>query len=53
MRKAGLLYGWVLRRLVLLAPAVVFICHPVACPIAALVVCAILVSFDKAELVVA
>ena len=47
VRKAGLLYSWALRQFVLLAPVVAFILHPVAGPIAALVVCAILFSFDR------
>ena len=47
VRKAGLLYSWALRQLVLLAPVVAFILHPVAGPIAALVVCAILFNFDR------
>ena len=49
VRKAGLLYSWALRQLVLLAPVVAFILHPVAGPIAALVVCAILFSFDRVQ----
>ena len=47
VRKAGVLYSWGLRQLVLLAPVVAFILHPVAGPIAALVVCGILFGFDR------
>ncbi|MBC7598905.1 MAG: DUF599 domain-containing protein [Polaromonas sp.] len=47
VRKAGVLYGWGLRQLVLLAPLVAFILHPVAGPIAALVVCGVLFSLDR------
>ena len=47
VRKAGVLYGWGLRQLVLLAPVVAFILHPVAGPIAALVVCGVLFSLDR------
>ena len=47
VRKAGVLYSWGLHQLVLLAPVVAFILHPVAGPIAALVVCAISFSFDR------
>ena len=47
VRKAGVLYGWGLRQLVLLAPVVAFILHPVAGPIAALVVSGVLFSLDR------
>lgn len=47
VRKAGLLYSWALRQLVLLAPVVAFILHPVAGPVAALVVCGVLCSLDR------
>ena len=47
VRKAGVLYGWGLRQLVLLAPVVAFILHPLAGPIAALVVCGVLFSLDR------
>lgn len=47
VRKAGVLYSWGLRQLVLLAPVVAFILHPVAGPIAALIVCAVLFSLDR------
>lgn len=47
VRKAGVLYSWALRQLVLLAPVVAFILHPFAGPVAALVVCGVLFSLDK------
>ena len=47
VRKAGVLYAWGLRQLVLLAPVVTFIIHPVAGPIAALIVCGVLFSLDR------
>ena len=47
VRKAGVLYSWGLRQLVLLAPVVAFILHPIAGPIAALIVCAVLFSLDR------
>lgn len=47
VRKAGVLYSWGLRQLVLLAPVVAFILHPLAGPVAALVVCAVLFSLDR------
>ena len=47
VRKAGVLYSWGLRQLVLLAPVVAFILHPVAGPVAALIVCAVLFSLER------
>ena len=47
VRKAGVLYSWALRQLILLAPVVAFILHPAAGPIAALVVCVLLFNFDR------
>ena len=47
VRKAGVLYSWALRQLVLLAPVVAFILHPFAGPIAALVVSGVLLSLDR------
>ena len=47
VRKAGVLYSWGLRQLVLIAPVVAFILHPVAGPIAALIVCGVLFSLDR------
>jgi hypothetical protein len=47
VRKAGVLYSWGLRQLVLLAPVVAFILFPGAGPVAAVFVSAVLFSFDK------
>ena len=47
--KAGVLYSWALRQLVLLAPVVAFILHPFAGPFAAMVVCGVLFSLDRFE----
>ena len=47
VRKAGVLYSWALRQLILLAPVMAFILHPAAGPIAALVVCVLLFNFDR------
>lgn len=48
VRRAGILYSWGLRYLVLVAPIVAFLVHPAAGPVAALGVVAVLVSFDRA-----
>lgn len=47
VRRAGLLYGWGLRHLVLVAPALAAIVHPLAGPVTAVVVVAALVGFDR------
>lgn len=47
VRKAGLLYSWGLRQLMLLVPVVAFVLHPVAGVAGALVVVAALVQFDR------
>ena len=47
VRKAGVPYSWALRQLVLLAPVVAFILHPLAGPAAALIVCGVLFSLDN------
>lgn len=47
VRKAGLFYSTGLRYFVLIAPVVVGIVHPVAGPIAALIVTAVLYSLDQ------
>lgn len=47
VRRAGVLYSWALRQLVLLTPVVAFILHPFAGPIAALVVSGVLLSLDR------
>ena len=46
VRHAGLLYSWGLRHLILVAPILAYILHPVAGPVAALVVVAVLFGFD-------
>lgn len=47
VRKAGLLYGFGLRQLVLVAPVVAAMLHPFAGPVAALLVAWTLYSFDR------
>lgn len=47
VRRAGVLYSWSLRNLVLVVPAVAFILHPAAGPAAALVVVVVLSAFDR------
>jgi len=47
VRRAGLLYSWGLRHLVLLAPAVAFLLHPLAGPVAAVAVVLALRSLDR------
>jgi hypothetical protein len=47
VRRAGILYSWGLRHLVLAAPILASIVHPAAGPVAALGVMAVLVSFDR------
>ena len=47
VRKAGVLYSWALRQLVLLAPVVAFILYSYAGPVAALIVCGVLFSLDR------
>lgn len=47
VRKAGVLYSWGLRQLVLVAPVVAFILHPVAGPLAAILVSGVLFSLDR------
>ncbi|MBG9390236.1 DUF599 domain-containing protein [Caenimonas aquaedulcis] len=46
VRRAGVLYSWSLRHLLLVAPAVAFLLHPGAGPVAAAGVVAVLRSFD-------
>lgn len=48
VRRAGLLYGLGLRQLVLVAPVVAAMLHPLAGPVAALLVVAVLFFFDRA-----
>ena len=47
VRRAGVLYSWGLRHLVLVAPIVAFILHPVAGPLAAIAVVMVLRRFDR------
>ena len=47
VRRAGVLYSWGLRHLVLIAPVLASILHPAAGPVAALVVVAVLFAFDR------
>lgn len=47
LRRAGLLYGWGLRHLLMVAPLLVFIVYPLAGPVAAVLVVAALFGFDR------
>jgi len=47
VRRAGVLYGWGLRHLILVAPLLASILHPATGPAAALVVVAVLFAFDR------
>jgi len=47
VRRAGILYSWSLRQLLLVVPAVAFILHPGAGPVAAVMVVAVLLPFDR------
>ena len=47
LRRAGVLYSWSLRNLVLVVPAVAFILHPAAGPVAAVLVVVVLSGFDR------
>lgn len=47
LRRAGVLYSWGLRGLLMVAPLVAGIAHPLAGPIAAVALVAVLVGFDK------
>jgi hypothetical protein len=47
VRRAGLLYSWGLRHLVLVAPVVASVIHPAAGPVAALAVVMVLRSLDR------
>ncbi len=47
LRRAGLLYGWGLRHLVLIAPLLASLLHPAAGPLAALLVVAVMYGFDR------
>jgi hypothetical protein len=47
LRRAGVLYSWSLRNLVLVVPAVAFIVHPAAGPVGAVLVVLVLFGFDR------
>ena len=47
VRRAGLLYSWGLRHLILVAPILACLLHPLAGPIAGVVVVIVLVGFDR------
>lgn len=47
LRRAGVLYSWGLRGLLMVAPLVAGIAHPLAGPIAALALVVVLVGFDR------
>ncbi len=47
VRRAGVLYSWALRHLVSVAPILASILHPAAGPIAALIIVAVLLHFDR------
>jgi hypothetical protein len=49
VRRAGLLYSWSLRNLLLILPLVAFILHPLAGPLAGVLVVAVLSVFDRAR----
>lgn len=46
VRRAGLLYSWGLRHLLMVAPILAFVVYPFAGPVAALIVVGALVAFD-------
>ena len=47
VRRAGLLYSWGLRHLILVAPALASLLHPFAGPVAAVFVVVVLSRFDR------
>lgn len=47
VRRAGLLYSWGLRHLILVAPILASLLHPFAGPVAAVVVVVVLSEFDR------
>ncbi len=49
VRRAGILYSWSLRHLVLVVPAVAYILHPAAGPLAAALVVLVLFHFDRVQ----
>lgn len=48
-RRAGALYGWGLRHLILVTPVLAALLHPLAGPVAALGVTAVLWGFDRVD----
>ena len=49
LRRAGLLYSWGLRHLILTAPIVASLLHPFAGPVAVVIVLVVLLRFDRVE----
>jgi hypothetical protein len=49
VRRAGFLFSWSLHNLLLIAPLVAFILHPFAGPVTALLVAAVLYTFDRTK----
>ena len=49
LRRAGLLYSWGLRHLILAAPIVASLLHPFAGPVAVVIVLVVLLRFDRVE----
>ncbi len=47
VRRAGVLYSWGLRHLILVAPILACLLHPLAGPIAGVLVAVVLVGFDR------
>lgn len=47
VRRAGLMYSWELRHFILVAPILAYLLHPIAGPIAAVLVVAVLGRFDR------
>ena len=47
VRRAGLLYSWGLRHLILVAPILASLLHPYAGPVAAVLVGVVLSGFDR------
>ena len=47
VRRAGILYSWGLRHLILVAPILACLLHPIAGPIAAVLVVVVLGRFDR------
>ena len=50
LRRAGLLYSWGLRHLLMVAPLLAFIVYPLAGPVAAALVVAALFAFDRFQI---